>query len=95
MGVFRRVHGVTRRDQLRSCEICKTLNFRSLHAIERVQLRWFFGHLIRIPKRKLARLTLSDAATGNPHSGRPSARWRYYAAKLPCSSLHGAVPAKQ
>ena len=48
MGFLRRVHGVTLRDKVRSCEIRKSLNVQPLTRIERSQLRWF-GHLSRKP----------------------------------------------
>ena len=39
-----RIHGVTLRDEVRSCGIRKTLNVEPLLRIERYQLRWF-GHV--------------------------------------------------
>ena len=51
MGFLRRVHGVTFRDKIRSCEIRSGLNVEPLRRIEKSQLRWF-GHVSRIPRRK-------------------------------------------
>jgi len=39
MGFLRRVHGVTLRDKVRSCELLKALNIEPLLRLERSQLR--------------------------------------------------------
>ena len=47
MRVLRRVHGVTLRDDVRSCEICKALKVEPLLRIERSQLR-LFGYVTSV-----------------------------------------------
>jgi len=64
MGFLRRVHGVTLRDKVRSCEIRKALNVEPLLRTERSQLRWF-GHVPRMSQE-----TLLATPTGKRPRGR-------------------------
>jgi len=57
------VHGVTLRDEVRSCEIGKALNAEPLLRIERLQLRWF-GHLSKMPRERLAKQVRPDYTYG-------------------------------
>ena len=63
MRFLRWVHGVTHRDKVRSCEIRNVLNVKPLLGIERYQLRWF-GHLTRMPHKRLVRWVLLATPTG-------------------------------
>jgi len=72
-----RIHGVTLRDKVRSHEICKALNVETLLQIERFQLRWF-GHLSRMPRKRLAKQVLLATRTGERLRGRPRTRWSDY-----------------
>jgi len=47
MGFLGRVHGVTLRDKVRSCEIRRALNVEPLLRIERAKIYWF-GHVSRM-----------------------------------------------
>jgi len=64
---LRRVHGVTLRDKVRSCEIPKALNVERLW-ICRSQLRWF-GHVSRMSHEISARRVLLATPTGKRPSG--------------------------
>jgi len=73
MGFLRRVHGVTLRDKMRSCEIRKTLYIEPLLRIERSQLR-LFSHVARMQQERLARQVLLVKLTGKRPRGRPRTR---------------------
>ena len=62
-GVLRRVHGMTLRDKMRSCEISEALNVEPLLRTERFQLRWF-GHVNRMPLERLMKQVLLATPTG-------------------------------
>jgi len=81
MGFLRRVHDVTLRDKVRSCEIRKALNVVTLLWIERSQLRWF-GHVSRMPQERLARQVLLATPTEKRPRGRPRTRWCDYISNL-------------
>ena len=57
MGFLWRVHGVTIRDKMRSCEMRKTLNVEPLLWIKKSQLQ-LLGYVIRMSKERLARPVL-------------------------------------
>ena len=79
---LRRVHGMTLRDKVRSCEIRKALNVEPLLLrIARFQPSWF-GHVTRMTQEKLARLVLLATPTGKRPRGQPRARWRKYISDL-------------
>ena len=63
MTFLRRVHGVALRDEMRSCEICKTLNVERLLRIERSKLRRL-SNLPRTGLRSWCRME-SDSSVGN------------------------------
>jgi len=54
MGLLRRVHAVTLREQERRCEIHKALNVEPFLRIARSQPHWF-GHVTRMSQKKLSR----------------------------------------
>jgi len=64
---LRGVHGVTRRDKVRSYEIHRTLNVEPLR-IERSQ----YGHVTRVTKDELARQVLLATSTGIRPRDRPN-----------------------
>ena len=75
MGFLRRVHGVTLRDKVPSCEIRRALNVEPLLLlIERSQLGWF-GHVSRMSQEKLGTQVLLATPTGKRPRGRPRTRW--------------------
>ena len=86
MGFLWRVHGVTFREKVRSCEIFKTLNVGPLHWIERSQLRWF-DHVVRMSHEKFARHVLLAPPTKESTRVRPRTRWNDYISDLVWSSL--------
>ena len=84
MGFLRRVHGVTLRGDVRSCEICKALNVEPFLRIDRSHLRWF-GHASRMPRK--------NAPTGKRPRGCLMARWSDYTSDLAWPGL-GVEPAE-
>jgi len=64
MGFLRRVHCVTLRDKVRSCEVRKALNVEPLLRIERSQLRWC-GHVTRMSQERLAKQALLTTPIGS------------------------------
>ena len=63
---------------MRSSEIQKSLNIKSLlFPIERFQLRWF-GHVSRMSQEKLPKQALLAKANGIRVVGRPKTRWTNY-----------------
>jgi len=54
---LRKVHGVTRRDKVRNCEILKAWNVGPLR-VKRPQLRWF-SHVTKIPQERARRVLLT------------------------------------
>jgi len=86
MGFLRRVHAVTLRDKLRSCEIRKALNLVPLW------LR-FFGHVTTLPQKRPARQSLLAPSTGEQPRSRPRTRWRDYISDLAWARL-GVEPAE-
>ena len=60
---LRRIHDVTLRDKIRSCEIRKALNFDAFLRIEKPHLRWF-SHVTRKSQRRLTRRFIEVAHTG-------------------------------
>jgi len=87
------VHGVTLRDKVRSQEIRKALNVEPLLRIERSQVRYSFGHLSGMPRKRLARLVLLGTPTRERPRGRPRTRWSDYISDLVWSRF-GVVPAE-
>jgi len=72
MGFLGRVHGVTLRDKVRSCEIRRALNVEPLLRIEGAQIYWL-GHLSRMPHERLARQFLLAKPTENRFRGHTKA----------------------
>ena len=76
--VFRRIEGVTLFNKGCSSEIRKSLNIELLLlGIERSQLRWF-GHVSRMPQKRLSKQALLAKANGRRPVGRPKTRWTNY-----------------
>jgi len=74
MGFLRKVHGVTLRGQVRSCEICRARIVEPLlFRIKRFQLCWF-GHVSRMPHERLTRQVLLAKPTGKHPRGRQRTR---------------------
>ena len=64
MSFLRRIDGVTSFNKVRSSEIRKSLNIEPLLLrIERSQLRWF-GHVSRMPRKRLPKHALLAKANG-------------------------------
>jgi len=75
MGFLLRVHSVTLYDIVHSCEIHRALIVEPLLLeIKRSQLHWF-GHVSRMPTKRLARQVLLTKPTGKQPSGHPRTRW--------------------
>ena len=70
----RYVPGVTLRDKVRSCEICRALNVEPLVRIEISQLRQF-GHASRMPHERLVRQVLLGKPTAKRPRSCPRPRW--------------------
>ena len=66
--------GVTLCDKVRSYEIGRALNVEPLVRMERPQLH-SFGHVSRMPHKRLARQVLLAKPTGKRPSGCPRPRW--------------------
>ena len=78
MWFLRKIEGVTLFNKVRSSEIRKSLNIEPLLlGIERSQLRWF-GHVSRMPQKRLLKQALLDKANGRLPVGRPRTRWTDY-----------------
>ena len=90
MGFLRRVHGVTLRNKVHSCEIRRGLNVRPLSR-EPSYVR--FGHMSGISHERLARQVLLARPTGKRPRGRPKTRWSDYISDLAWSRL-GVEPAE-
>jgi len=71
---------------VRSCEIPRALNVEPLLRIDRSQLRWF-GHVSRMPHKRLARQVLLAKPTGKRPRGRPRISWSDYITDLAWSRL--------
>ena len=71
MSFLRRIEGVTLYNKMRSSEIRKFLNIEPLLLrIERSQLRWF-GHVSRMPQKRLPKQALLGKVNGRRPVGRP------------------------
>jgi len=71
IGFLRRVLGVTLRDKVGSCEICKAMKIEPLLRIERSKLRCF-GNVSRMSHKRLARKNpIGETRTGMGSRGRP------------------------
>jgi len=81
MGYLRRVLGVTPRDKEHKSQIRKAQDVKPLFRIKRSQVRWF-GHVSRIPQKRLARQDLLVTPTGKRPRGRPRTRWPDYICDL-------------
>jgi len=82
MGFMRRVHGLTLRWYVGSCEIHQIMITEPpIIRIERSQLRWF-GHVCTMPQEILARHVLLAASTGKRPVCRPRTRWSDYISEL-------------
>ena len=78
MRFLRRIEGVTLFNKIRSSEIRKSLNIEPLLLrIERSQLRWY-GHVSRMPEKRLPKQALLAKANGRRPVGRPRIRWTDY-----------------
>ena len=63
---------------MRNSEIRKSLNIEQLLLrIGRSQLRWF-GHVSKMPQKRLPKQALSAKANGRRPVGRPRTRWTDY-----------------
>ena len=79
MGFLPRVHGLTRREKMRSCEIHQSLTVEPLLLrIGRSQLRWFV-HVTRISHRNDWRGSPTGYTDGNASK---RTRWRNYLSDL-------------
>ena len=73
--VLRRIEGVPLFNKVRSSEIQKSLNIKSLlFRIETSQLGWC-GHVSRMPQESLPKQALLAKADGSRPVGRPRTRW--------------------
>ena len=82
MRFIRRIEGVTLFNKVRRSEIRKSLNIEPLLLrIERSQLRWF-GHVSRMPQKRLPKQALLAKANGKRPVGRPRTRWADYTEDL-------------
>ena len=87
MRFLRRIEGVTLFNKVRSSEIRKSVNIEPLLLrIERSQLRWF-GHVSRIPQKRLPKQALHAKANGRRPVGRPRTRWTDYIEDLEWNRL--------
>ena len=72
---LRRIKGGTLFNKVRSSEIRKSLNIEPLLLwIERSQLRWF-GHVSRMPQKRLSKQALLAKADWRRPVGRPRTKW--------------------
>ena len=93
MSFSRRIDGVTLFNKVRSSEDTKSLNIEPLLLrIERSQLRWF-GHVSRMPQKRLPKQALLVKANGRRPVGRPRTRWANYVEDLGWNRL-GHHPSK-
>ena len=82
MRFLRRIEGVTMFNKVRSSEIRKSLNIEPLLLrIERSQLRWF-GHVSRMPRKRLPKQAILATANGRRPVGRPRTRCTDYVEDL-------------
>ena len=82
MRFFRRAAGLTLRDRIRSSTILESLKAESLLLhIERSQLRWL-GHVLTMPRERLAHQVFEAMPKGKRPVGRPRLTWRNYVARL-------------
>ena len=83
MSFLRRVAGISLRDRVRSSVTRERLGVEPLLlCLERwSQLRWF-GHLVRMPPKRLPRKVLDARPTGRRPRGRPKTRWKDYISTL-------------
>ena len=89
----RKIEEVTLFNKVRSSEIRKSLNIEPLlFRIERSQFRWF-GHVNRMPQKRLPKQALLAKANGRRPVGRPRIRWTDYIEDLGWSRL-GLDPSK-
>ena len=78
MRFLRRIEGDTLFNKVRSSEIRKSLNIEPLLLrIKRSQLRWF-GHVSRMPQKRLPKQALHAKANERIPVGRPRTRWPDY-----------------
>ena len=92
MGFLRKIIGLTLLYKVKSADICKSLNIKSLLLrLERSQLRWY-GHVTRISQGRTAKKLLCPTPIGRWPRGRPRTRWRDY---LDLSWSRLGIPAEQ
>ena len=78
MRFLRKIEGVTLFNKMGSSEIRKSLNIETLLLrIGRSQLRWF-GHVSRMPQKRLPKQALLAQANRRRPVGRPRTRWTDY-----------------
>jgi len=65
-------------DKMCSCEIRRALDVEPLLWIKILQLRWWFGHLFRMPNKKVVRHVLLGKLTGKRPRGCQRPRWSDY-----------------
>jgi len=84
---------VTLRDKVRSCETRRALNVEPrFFRMEKAQIYWF-GHVSRIPHKRLARQVQLAEPTEKRFRGHPRPRWSDYISDLAWSRL-GVEPAE-
>jgi len=88
MRFLHRIEGDTLFDKERSSEIRKSLNIEPLllRIIERSQLRWF-GHVSRMPQKRLPKQALLAKVKGKRPVGRSRTRWEDYIEDLSCNRV--------
>ena len=82
MRFLRRAADLTLRGRIRSSTIQESLKAESLLLhIERLQLRWL-GHVLRMPRERLAHQVFEARPQGKRPVGHPRLTWRNYVARL-------------
>ena len=93
MGFLRRIGGLTLLDKVKSADIRKSLNIKSLLLrLGRSRLRWY-GHVTRVFQERTAQNLLCSTPIGRRPRGRPRTRWRDYVEDLSWFRL-GIIPAE-
>ena len=82
MGFFCKVRGSSLLDQVKSTDICQSLNIKPLLLhIELSQLRWY-GHVARMFHERTAKQLMDALSSSKRPGGRPQTRWRNYVEDL-------------
>ena len=94
MRFLRKIEGVTLFNKVRSYEIRKSLNIEPVPYFSKLKdLRWF-GHVSRMPQKRLSKQALLAKANGRRPVGRPRTRWTDYIEDLGWNRL-GPHPSKR